>query len=105
MKKALTGALVRALLFTAAFGLVALLYHPMGSMIQAPTPDTQAQFVAGLLKQHRCWTSGSGHPFPTHVVAFWHGSIVVGGKHLTGVALDSIFKHPVKGLTVFGFCR
>lgn len=102
-------ALGRAVLWTAAlavsFYLVHVLGHPAIGTTVVPSPDTQAAFIHGLLAQHHCWTGGSGHPIPGHVVAYWHGSIHYGGRHLTKVALDSIFTKPDPRISVIGFCR
>lgn len=101
----------------AGIGFIAMAHMPVqGTMVapehnEAPSVEAPAKGspTAVLARMgDKCWTgeAPADVTVPGHVV-YSDGAdgAKVGGSRMVGIALDSIFKKPVKGLTVYAFCR
>ena len=110
LSRVLRRAVLRALLTWGALAVALLLVSRMPAqmtLVEPPRHDSPAVVnpVETLLKEHRCWTGGEGHPFPGHVVVTRNGHLVYGGPKVVSAALDQVFNHNDHHLSVWGFCR
>jgi len=78
------------------------------SVMDGRTPAKGSPDVVLARMGDKCWQGDmpADVDFPGHVVyAQGDSGALVGGPRMVDIALDSIFKKPVSGLTVYAFCR